>query len=160
MPNFNFHGLDTSGFPPLPPGIYLSKVSECKKEQTKSGSEMWTVVHEIHDGPQGAPDPTYKNRKVWDRLVWGGGGLGKVKLMLKAFGFDVEQDMEVDWRPEHLLNRTVLIQVTNGSYNGKVTNDIPYNGYFGLEEAGVGAATGGSGPAKTSPTTKDEDVPF
>ena len=45
-------------FDPLPPGKYLSAVTESEMRATKSGGEMLTCVETIQEG-------NYKGRKIW-----------------------------------------------------------------------------------------------
>jgi hypothetical protein len=155
MPKVNMTKVESGGdFAPVPPGVYAARVRSVEKGSTKpqadqSSNELWTLEIELLAGPEGAEDPTFQGRKVWDRITWSEKGLSRVKLVLKALGFDVETDEEIDWMPEHLVNRGARVEVVIGEWNGRKRNEIPFAGWMEIDSA-----------VATSATIPDDDIPF
>src|SRR5262245_39928376 len=109
MPRVNFTTIDEGGsFPPIPDGTYLCEVFEIETGKTSSsGHEMWKIQWKL-------VEPPYDGRRIFDNMVFGGGALGKVKIMCSRLGLDVSKD--IDLTPEMLYKRRCYVKTFQEEY--------------------------------------------
>ncbi len=115
---------DIDDFPPLPDDEYECKLTAVEKSSTHAGDDMWKLTYEVQSEP-------YEGRLLWDNMVFAGKALARVKLICSSLGLDVSQDKELE--PEMLIGKSCLVKVFTKEYEGKMRNDVPFNGYAMIE---------------------------
>ena len=87
---YDFSSVDeTESYITVPPGLYSCKITEVRPGFARDGSERWTFRLEVLDGE-------YAGRMAaWDSLTWSDRGVLRVKMVLRAFGFDVSGELDI-----------------------------------------------------------------
>ena len=155
MPKANMAEVKASQFPVLPAGVYRTKV-RVNKTLSKDGAEMWTLVHEVLEGPAGAPTEDSRGKKIWDHLTWQDTAMWRVKHVMEAYGYDVGRNEEIDWQPHHLEVKVTSVHVIVDEYQGKKTNRISKNGYYKIDGSDAPVVAG----AQPKPIAPEEELPF
>ena len=131
MPKIDFAKVDdVHDFKPLPEGKYLCRLDNVEEASTKNGDEMWKLRFEVTSGEN-------KGRYIFDNLVFTNAAMKRVKLVCSRLGLDVGG--ELDLKPEMLMERTAVVEVTTEDYedehgNTKERNVVPFAGYYRMED--------------------------
>ena len=122
MPKYNWDDVeDNVEFTALPAGDYPCKVTACVEATTQKGDPMWNIELEVISGE-------FKGRKAFDRLVFSGKGLSRVKLVFhRLLGIELEGEMSVN--NDKLLDGKGIVTLTQKVYEGKIQNNVPFDGY-------------------------------
>lgn len=111
----------------IPAGTYRCKLSDVRdkdrdgnKLKAKSGHEMFNLRLTVTDGE-------YEGAIIYDRIVFGGKGQNRVKILLKALGFDIDKPMDVT--TDTLQDASIKADIIIGSYEGKEKNEVKFDGY-------------------------------
>jgi hypothetical protein len=131
---------DVDSFVTIPEGRYLCRVGEVREGETKTGNLRWALRLEVADGELAG------RTAAWDGLVWSKRGLGRVKHVLGALGFDVSGALDVE--AAHLLGCQAFvdffIEEWTDPNTGRRTErlSVPFLGY------------------ERAPGVEDRDSPF
>ena len=136
----------------VPPGRYLCRVRQVHERTTRDGANaQWAIVLDVAEGEHAG------RLAAWDNLTFSERGLPRVKMALRAFGFDVTG--VVDLEPDQLQGRRALVDLVETQWTDPRTGhrthrlSVPFSGYAhpGSCDPEAGAepaqedATGGSG---------------
>lgn len=154
MPEIDFSTVDEAGdFSPLPEGKYLSLLESVDDTQrTQYDDEMWRMKFKVVEGE-------YKNRYIFDNMVFSEKAMSRVKLICSRMGLDVSGAVELT--SDLLIGRTVIIEVTVEEYTDeqevtKKRNTVLFAGYERAEE-GTGE---GKEEGEESSDEGESDMPF
>ena len=126
MPKIDFSKIDdVADYTPLPEGEYLCRLADVEESQTHQGDDMWNLKFVVEEGE-------FTGRYIFDNLPFTPKAMPRVKLICSRMRVDVSG--EVDLRPEHLIDKQVLVTVTIEEYeaeegNTKRRNRVPFAGY-------------------------------
>ncbi|MFH1680407.1 MAG: DUF669 domain-containing protein [Candidatus Eisenbacteria bacterium] len=101
-------------FKPLPEGHYLCRVDDIEEAETRNGDAMWKIRFSITEG-------AYKERRVFDRLVFSNAAQERLAIFCTAFGLD--STGEVDLRPEMFIGKQVFLIVRQDRYTDRQGRD-------------------------------------
>ncbi len=152
---------DAQDFKPLPEGRYPCRVVSSEQSSTSNGNPKIRLSLEVLDGP-------YTGRRIFDDLVLSGGAMGRVKLALSRMGFDTTGRLEFE--PEDLIDRRVIVDVVFETYTNKETGDlktvnkVPFAGYHVFDPKDLapvsGSASAPAGREGGEGGAVDEPMPF
>lgn len=126
MPEVDFTNVgDITVFTPLPEGQYHCKLVNIRMSFTQSGEELWRLRWMVTQGE-------YKNRFLFDNLVFSDAALKRVKLICSCLGIDTEGKVTIGRHT--LIGKTCYVSVVIEEYedsqgNVKSRNSVPYTGY-------------------------------
>ena len=156
MPEVDFSTIDEAGdFTPLPEGKYVCRLESVDDNQTTQfGDEMWRMQFKVIKGE-------YKNRYIFDNMVFSEKAMPRVKLICSRMGLDVSGAVELT--TDLLIGRAVVIEITTEDYTDeqektRKRNVVTFAGYQRAEE-GAGEGEGESG-AEGSEDGDESDMPF
>lgn len=150
MPKINWPNVqDASDYTPIPEGKYQVMVTKVEGGTTKTGGdEMWTIELTVCAG-------SFVGRKFTERLVFSEKGVGRVKLALKAMGFDVSKESEVfavDMLDKKCVVDVIIDEQTirKPGQEAKTyrNNKVSFAGFFPIDTTA------------TPPSDEDDDLPF
>lgn len=134
MPKVDFNDVpDTEDFSPLPDGDYRCRCDEIKEEVSKNGNDMWNMTFIVTGGE-------YKNRKIFDNMVFTEKAMNRVKLISHRLGgIEVDTIGEIDLRPPMFIGKEVILTVIETSYadsegNEKKKNKVIFGGYAAIKD--------------------------
>ncbi len=156
MPNIDWDDVPDAG-DMVPEGAYTCRLADVEETESKAGNEMWNLRWEVTAGE-------HQGAVIFDRLVFSGGALKRVKLLCSRLGMDVSG--KVNLLPEHILGLSVIVhvEVESYEYEGRegTRNAVPFAGYEAIDDGpGVPAAVASPPPAADGPPpVTDDDIPF
>ena len=108
---FDFSNVeDVDSFIGVEPGVYKVRVADVREGRSRTdGSVQWSLRLEVVDGDFAG------RTAAWDRLTWSDKGIRRVKLVLAAFGVDVEGVVEIE--PTDLKDREARCEVVIDEYS-------------------------------------------
>ena len=112
----------------VPPGRYLCRVRQVHERRTRDGASVqWAVVLDVAEGTHAG------HLAAWDNLTFSDRGLPRVKLALRAFGFDVSGVLDLE--PGEMQGRRAVVELVEQQWvnpdTGHTTRrlGVPYAGY-------------------------------
>jgi len=104
----------------LPDGDYMVKVVDAEEKPASTGSEMISLKLQVQHGP-------HAGKWVWDNVVFSGKALPRLRIIGKAFGFNMAG--EADITAQMFLGKVVMITTKQETYGGKTRAKVPFDGY-------------------------------
>ncbi|MEZ6014769.1 MAG: hypothetical protein R3F49_06635 [Planctomycetota bacterium] len=130
----------------VPPGEYLCRVRDVRERHTKDGVNVqWGLCLEVAEGEHAG------HLAAWDNLTFSERGLSRVKLVLRALGFDVSGVVELD--AGELIGTEAVCQLNEEVYTDPNTGastrrlSVPYAGYSHPAHGRRTRSSGGTGAA-------------
>lgn len=145
---------DAQDFTPLDKGRYPMEVVECVARPTQDGSPKWVLTLQVIDSDAAA------GKRVFDNIVWKGGGMKRGKLVLGRLGVDTTGTRNIE--PDELVGARAMVDVEidtytkdleDGSQVERQRNQVPYAGYHPMSDLVATRVQGGGSPPK-------DEVPF
>jgi hypothetical protein len=143
----------TSGFDPLPPGVYRCLAAEGKVFAARTGTEGFKLTFEVIGGP-------FAGRKVWHDIWMSDKAMGMARAELLKLGIRCSDDLERPLPPGLIADVTVVQRTDDdgAAFNRvkafKVVNaDVPADNYSPDPDPATREADAGpldaAGPAST-----------
>lgn len=108
----DFSNVEKRDFEPLPEGKYELTIVAVEEVNFKSGNDGLKVTYEEPES----------HKKIWDNLTFAENSMWKIQQFLDACGYETDGEITVEW--SDLVGVTVVADVTQEEYNGKVNNRI------------------------------------
>lgn len=155
MPRVDFGSIpDANDYTPAPPGTYTAQVIDGIEGESRGGDDMWTLTFKIAAGQ-------YRGKTFKDRLTWSKAALPRVKLFLRAIGFDVEGVANVDL--QEVLGKVVDVDLRIDEFEGVdglvKLNNVTFAGYREASSDVEAFDTSNAGSASKYEAS-DDDIPF
>lgn len=118
---------DVDSFVTIPEGRYLCRIGEVREGETRGGDLRWALRLEVAEGDLAG------RTAAWDGLVWSLKGLGRVKHVLGALGFDVSGALDLE--AGNLLGCQALVEFFVEEWTDPNTHrrterlSVPFLGY-------------------------------
>lgn len=126
MPKVNWNDVEERTFELIPEGQYVAKIESVEVKETDKKDEMWKVKLNIEEGD-------YKGKKLFTNLVFNDGGYGNIKKLYSAvFGTKLPKNCETS----DIIDEVVKVDVVHNEYNNKTYANIPYAGFYAVDEDG------------------------
>ena len=158
MPHVDFPNIpDGEEFEPIPAGDYLCKCTDVEVGESRNDNEMWTLTWTVEEGE-------YRDRRIFDRLVFTEKAMPRIKLVCNRLGIDTSGPMNLSsWMLEgRLAEVTVFIEsYQRDDGEERKRNTVPYRGYEYVDQPPPLDATEAraAGTGEHRPVT-DDDIPF
>lgn len=110
----------------VPAGSYRVRVDEVRPGTTREGSERWSMLLRVSEGP-------YAGRlAAWDSIVFRVRGRIRARAVLDALGLPKQGRIVVD--PDDLLGREAIVDVQTAEYHVPFgtpfrRNEVPHGGW-------------------------------
>ena len=111
-------GADDKDFQPLDPGVYEVTVFGIEQKVGKtSGKPYLEFTFKMKDSER----RIWSNYSLQPQSMW-----ALKKVLVDAFGYDPEKlsGAEVEFEPKDLLGKPCKLVVSQGTYEGKPTNEV------------------------------------
>jgi len=124
MPKMRWSDIpDNNEYPVIPEGLYLSKLIQVDKVQSKGGYEQWKLRWEVVAGTEGG-------KLIFDQITFGDiKSLTRCKFVAHRLGIDTAQLEGQDFEPSHILGKKAYVRVVHSPYEGKMQAKVPFDGY-------------------------------
>jgi len=129
---------DVDSYVSIPEGRYLCRVGEVREGETRTGDLRWALRLEVAEGELAG------RTAAWDGLVWSAKGLGRVKHVLDALGFDVSGALDLE--SAQLLGCLAFVEFFVEEWTDPSTHRrterlaVPFLGYEPAPGLGEGAS--------------------
>ena len=99
----------------LEDGTYEATILEAVETVSKSGNQMLKVKFSVG------------SINIFDHFVDNEVGLSRLKLLCEVVGYDVSNDIDI--KPQHLINKSLQIDLYVKDENGYKSNKITFDGF-------------------------------
>lgn len=114
---FNLGG-QSSGFDPIPDGVYKVKVDSVNAKMSKNGNPYLEFVYVISE------EGDYNGRKVWDNLTIIPTTAWKQQIVLETLTRQPWRENEMKLNPKDLVGLECRAVIYQNEYEGKVRNKV------------------------------------